>query len=132
MKMGTIPELPSPIRRFACQAFTLSCARLGVDIPLSEVTADTVMDVDGLNLQLYWWTGFPVKHHAEARFYPSNGGGQVLLCYVRNSVGRDVPLLQPYRDAYAGSTHGVPILTKPAIDQAVLTFLMGFRDSYGH
>lgn len=112
--MDTIPELPSPIKRFACRAFVASCARLGVDIPLNQVTAVTVVDVDGPNLQLYWWTGFPVTHHAEGRFYPMNGGGQVLVCFVRNSAGKNVPLLQPYRDVFAGSTHGVPIMTAPA------------------
>lgn len=132
MEMDTIPELPSPIKRFACRAFVASCARLGVNIPLNEVTAQTVVDVDGRNLQLYWWTKSPGKHFAEGRFYPSNGGGQVLLCFVRNSVGRDVSLPQPYRDTYAGSTHGVPVMATPAIDQTLLTFLMGVQDSYGH
>lgn len=132
MKMGTIPELPSPIKLFARRAFIESCARLGVHMALDEVTTDTVIDVDGLSLQLYWWTGRPIAHHAEGRFYPSNGGGQVLLCYVRNAVGRSVPLPQPYRDVYAGSTHGVPIMTAPAAQPLLLTFMKGVQDSYGH
>lgn len=116
MKMDTIPELPEATKLSARLAFIASCAQFGVQVPLDEVAAETVVDVDGPNLQLFWWTGFPVRHHAEGRYYPARNGGEVELFFLRSKDGIDIAL---------GST-------APALDSIALTFINGSMDSSGH
>lgn len=130
--MDTIPELAPAIKLFACQAFIATCEQFGIYVPLNAVAAQTVVDVDGPNLQLYWWTGPPVRHHAEGRFYPLSDGGEMLLFYLDNQVGVRVPLVQKHRDTFIMSTDGLPQMSKPAVDPTMLTFMMGLQDSYGH
>ena len=115
MKMDTIPELPPTIKLYARQAFTLSCEQHGMTVPMSEVEARTLMDVHGLNLQLFWSSGSPALYHAEARFYPSSDGGQILLCFLRNKHGANVRLNPRQRDVFIGQEHGLPRLIASAL-----------------
>lgn len=113
MKTDTIPELSPAIVHYACQAFTISCEQHSVTVPISQVGSQPLEDVDGLNLQLFWWTKSPDKHLAEGRFYPKKDGGEILICFLHSKHGARVHLIPNRRDLFVGREHDLPRLITP-------------------
>lgn len=79
--MSAFNDLPGAVLLSARKAFTLVLAQYKVNVPMSEIIADTITDRDGKHVRVLWRQGLSRRTSAEGRFYPdsTSSGGVIHL-----------------------------------------------------